>query len=90
MKHSIDNVLIKEKIMPVLLLASVVLILGGCQSTKSKYSEFFNLANEQMKEGYEWHYIGRKDATKEDIKYIPMYKGKDGEEYIHFQLKDPK
>ena len=63
------------------------LLLVGCGG--SKYENFFNVANEQIDKGYEWHYIGRKDATKEDIEYIPMYKGKNGEEYIHFQLHKP-
>ncbi len=74
--------------MYILLLLASSLLLISCDG--SKHAEFFNLANEQMNNGYEWHYIGRKDATKEDIKYIPMYKGAKGEEYIHFQLQKPK
>lgn len=73
--------------MRAILYFALLMTISGCEG--SKYSEFFTLANEQLDSGYEWHYIGRKDATKEDIKYIPMYKGLNGEEYIHFQLKEP-
>ena len=71
----------------ILLLFISSLLLVGCGG--SKYKDFFSVANEQMRNGYEWHYIGRKDATKEEIEYIPMYKGSNGEEYIHFQLQKP-
>ena len=74
--------------MYILLLLVSSLLLISCSG--SKHAEFFNLANEQMNSGYEWNYIGRKDATTENIKYIPMYSGPKGEEYIHFQLQKPE
>ena len=42
-----------------------------------------------MSDGYQWHYIGTKDATKEGIEFIPMHAGSKGEKYIHFQLRKP-
>jgi hypothetical protein len=75
----------KGKVMPLIFLLVISsLLLVGCGGSK-----FFDVANEQMRNGYEWHYVGRKDATKENIEYIPSYKGSNGEEYIHFQLRKP-
>ena len=73
--------------MPLIFLFVSSLLLVGCGG--SEYENFFNVANEQMRNGYEWHYVGRKDATKENIEFLPSYKGENGEEYIHFQLRKP-
>ncbi len=72
----------------ILLLFISSLLLVGCGG--SKYKDFFNVATEQMRNGYEWQYTGRIDAIKEQIEYyIPMYKGSNNEEYIYFQLHKP-
>jgi hypothetical protein len=74
----------KGKVMPLIFLLVISsLLLVGCGGSK-----FLSVAGEQMRNGYEWGYVGRKDATKEEIEYIPMYK-KNGEEYIYFQLRKP-
>jgi hypothetical protein len=73
----------KRKVMPLIFLFVSSLLLVGCGGSK-----FLSVAGEQMRNGYEWGYVGRKNARTEDIEYIPIYK-KNGKEYIYFQLRKP-
>ena len=47
-------------------------------------AEFRELANQQMSEGYEWHYVGKKKPSGVPaITIKPEY----GDEYILYKLK---
>ncbi len=84
MQFTLEALVIKNLI----LLPLCFFIFTSCRGP-ANYQKFFEVANEQMKAGYQWHYVGIKDATKENIEFIPIETGTNGEKYIHFQLRKP-
>jgi len=62
---------------------TILLVMANLFS--SEHEEFFDLANEQAKKGFTWHYVGSQ-PTDPKAKSISL-KGSDGEKYILWKLK---
>tara|TARA_R110000772_G_scaffold268381_2_gene395212 strand:+ start:539 stop:760 length:222 start_codon:yes stop_codon:yes gene_type:complete len=71
------------------LITALVMSFGGLFVADNK--EFFDVAEEQIKQGAEWHYVG-KSPLDPNAKSIPaqMCDGTCDEPYILWKLKLPK
>lgn len=49
-------------------------------------ADFFEMVDEQTKQGYTWHYVGKTEVTPE-LTALPIIDEHTGKEYYYYKLK---